>query len=65
VVPLAAARFRTRLVVANHRLGFGCFLKHTDKKSKHDCFSFLQRNMQIPNLHRCLKKSGFGSNQHL
>jgi hypothetical protein len=29
---------------ANHRLGFGCFLKHADKKSKHDCFSFLQRN---------------------
>jgi hypothetical protein len=26
------------------QLGFGCFLKHADKKSKHDCFSFLQRN---------------------
>jgi hypothetical protein len=29
------------------RLGFACFLKHADKKSKHDCFSFLQRNIQI------------------
>jgi hypothetical protein len=29
------------------RLGFRCFLKHWDKKSKHDCFSFLQRNMRI------------------
>jgi hypothetical protein len=33
---------QTRLVVANHRLGFACVLKHADKKSKHDCFSFLQ-----------------------
>jgi hypothetical protein len=39
---------QTRLVVANHRLGFGCFLKHADKKSKHDCFSFLQRNKRSP-----------------
>jgi hypothetical protein len=28
------------------QLGFRCFLKHADKKSKHDCFSFLQRNMR-------------------
>jgi hypothetical protein len=29
------------------QLGFRCFLKHADKKSKHDCFSFLQRNMRL------------------
>ncbi|MCX7054989.1 MAG: hypothetical protein NTU56_12425 [Proteobacteria bacterium] len=24
------------------------FLKHCEKKSNHDCFSFLQRNRQVP-----------------
>jgi hypothetical protein len=47
VVPLLR-RGSNKAGRANHRLGFGCFLKHADKKSKHDCFSFLQRNKRSP-----------------